>query len=150
MSATTVTVSRTVPAPPGEVFDAWTDVAQLAAWWWPQLAGTTYALDARVGGSYEIVSPAIGATVRGDYTEVDRPHRLAFTWNWDDGEPADVIEDTVQVSFEARDGDTLVTVEHTSVQHAPDGGAEQGWSDVLDRLAGGFETRLRPSSTTGG
>jgi hypothetical protein len=27
-----------------------------------------------------------------------------------------------------------VTVAHTSAEHVPDGGAEQGWNDVLDRL----------------
>jgi hypothetical protein len=38
----TIRISRTVAAAPERVFVAWTDAAQLAAWWWPQLvdAGT--------------------------------------------------------------------------------------------------------------
>jgi uncharacterized protein YndB with AHSA1/START domain len=135
MSETTITVSRSVAADPDRAFAAWTEVDQLAAWWWPQLAGTTYAVDARPGGRYRISSPTIGATVTGVYTEVDRPRRLVFTWSWqDDDEPEQVVEDTVVVTFEPDDVGTLVTVEHTSVAHEPDGGAVIGWNDVMDRL----------------
>jgi len=149
MSPSTITIARTVAATPERVFAAWTDAEQLAAWWWPQLAGTTYDVDARPGGHYRIASPAIGATVTGTYTEVDPPRRLVFTWVWDDGDPEDVVEDTVVVTFEPEDAGTRVTVEHTSVAHVPDGGAEQGWNDVMDRLvrvgagAGGQSTSSR-------
>jgi uncharacterized protein YndB with AHSA1/START domain len=137
MSESTITITRTVGASPDRVFEAWTDVAQLAAWWWPQLAGTTYAVDARLGGRFRISSPAIGATVSGVYTEVDPPHRLGFTWSWeDDGEPDAVVEDTVVVTFVPEAQGTVVTVAHTSVAHESEGGAEQGWNDVLDRLVG--------------
>jgi len=134
MSTSTITIARVVAATPERVFAAWTDARQLAAWWWPQLAGTSYDVDARPGGSYRIESPAIGATVSGVYTEVDPPRRLVFTWVWDDGEPDDVVEDTVVVTFEPVATGTRVTVEHTSVAHVPEGGAEQGWNDVMDRL----------------
>ena len=40
----------------------------------------------------------------------------------------------------------LVTVAHTSAEQAPDGGNEQGWSDVLDRLV--RLVRLRQESTS--
>ena len=66
---------------------------------------------------------------------MDRPRRLAFTWNWDDdGEAGAVVEDTVVVTFEPGDDGTLVTAAHASAAHAPDGAAEQGWNDVLDRM----------------
>jgi glutathione S-transferase len=144
MNESTITVSRNVSAPVDRVFDAWTDEARLAAWWWPHLAGTTYDVDARSDGRYRIVSPVIGATVSGEYSEVDRPRRLAFTWNWqDDEEPESLVEDSVVVTFEPHDDETIVTVAHTSAAHAPDGGTEQGWSDVLDRLV-----RLLDQSTS--
>lgn len=133
MEPTTINVARVVPARPEWAFDAWTDAERLAAWWWPQLPGTTYDVDARPGGVFRIHGPAIGATVTGTYAEVDAPHRLSFTWSWDDGE-ADAVEDTVVVVFEPDDAGTCVTVAHTSSAHEPDGAAEQGWSDVLDRL----------------
>jgi uncharacterized protein YndB with AHSA1/START domain len=136
MTTTTITLSRTVAAAPDRVFAAWTDVDRLARWWWPQLAGTTYDVDAREGGRFRIQSPAIGATVSGTYTEVDPPRRLVFSWFWqDDGEP-ESGEDTVVVTFEPEGEGTVVTVAHTSAEHVPDGGAEQGWNDVLDRLVG--------------
>jgi uncharacterized protein YndB with AHSA1/START domain len=135
MTESTITISRTVPASQERVFGAWTEVAQLAAWWWPQLAGTTYDVDAQRGGRFRISSPAIKATVWGVYTEVDPPRRLVFSWHWeDDGEPETAPEDTVAVDFEPVDGATLVTVRHTSEIHVPEGGAEQGWNDVMDRL----------------
>lgn len=135
MTEGTITISRTVPAPPERVFDAWTDMTRLAAWWWPQLAGTTYDVDARPGGRFRISSAAIGVTVWGVYTAVDRPRRLVFTWHWeDDGDAEAVVEDTVAVTFEPRGDDTVVTVAHTSGAHVPEGGAEQGWQDVMDRL----------------
>ncbi len=136
MTTSTVTVARTVAASPERVFEAWVDAERLAAWWWPQLAGTTYDVDARPGGTFRIHSPAIGATVTGVYTEVAPPGRLAFTWTWkDEGEPEAVLEDTVTVTFVPEGGGTLVTVAHTSTAHVPGGGAEQGWNDVMDRLA---------------
>ncbi len=135
MSTSTITITRTVAATPERVFAAWTDAEQLAAWWWPQLDGTTYDVDARLGGRFRIHSPGIGATVTGSYTDVDPPRRLGFTWSWEDaGEPETVVEDTVVVTFEPDDGGTRVTVAHTSVAHVPDGGAQQGWNDVMDRL----------------
>ena len=135
MTTSTITISRTVPGSPERVFEAWTEVSRLAAWWWPQLAGTTYDVDAREGGQFRIASPAIGATVSGEYTEVVPPRRLVFTWRWqDEGEAASEVEDHVVVTFEPDGDGTLVTVAHTSAEHAPDGGAEQGWNDVLDRL----------------
>ena len=134
MTESTITISRTVTASPERVFAAWTDVDQLAAWWWPQLAGTTYDVDARPGGRYRISSPAIGTTVAGSYSEVEPPRRLVFTWVWmDDGEQ-ESGEDTVVVTFEPVDEGTVVTVAHTSAEHVPEGGAEQGWNDVMDRL----------------
>jgi uncharacterized protein YndB with AHSA1/START domain len=140
MTTSTITVSRAVPRPPDEVFAAWVEADRLAAWWWP-LAATTYDVDARPGGRFRIQSPAIGATVSGTYTDVDRPHRLAFTWVWqDDGRPPS-SEDTVVVTFEPEDDATRVTVAHTSAEHAPDGGAEQGWSDVMERLGQSTSSR---------
>jgi uncharacterized protein YndB with AHSA1/START domain len=73
--------------------------------------------------------------VTGVYTDVAPPRRLAFTWTWeDDNEPDAAVEDTVVVTFEPEATGTLVTVAHTSTAHVPEGGAQRGWNDVLDRL----------------
>jgi len=147
MGTGTITVTRRVAAPPERVFAAWIDAEQLAAWWWPQLPGTTYRVDARADGRFLIHGPAIGATISGVYSAVDPPQRLAFTWNWEnDGEGEAVVADTVVVTFEPDDGGTRTTVAHTSSAHEPDGATEQGWSDVMDRLVdhvGGQPTSSR-------
>ncbi|MGI8521786.1 MAG: SRPBCC family protein [Nocardioides sp.] len=137
MTSGTITITRTVAASLERVYAAWTEPQQLAAWWWPQLAGTTYDLDVRVGGTYRIHAPTADLTASGRYTEVDPPRRLAFTWSWADQDTSagDVFEDQVLVTFEPTDdGHTRVTVAHTSTEHVPGGGAEQGWNDTMDRL----------------
>ncbi|HEX3220977.1 MAG TPA: SRPBCC domain-containing protein, partial [Nocardioides sp.] len=73
--------------------------------------------------------------------------RLVFTWSWkDDGEPDADVEDTVVVTFERAEAGTLVTVEHTSVAHEPEGGAVLGWNDVMDRLVGLYDESQSTSS----
>lgn len=136
MTSSTISISRTVAAAPERVYAAWTDAEQLATWWWPQLAGTTYDVDARQGGRFHIDSPTIGATVTGVYAEVQPPRRLAFTWRWQDADQQEeAVDDIVVVTFEPEDDLTRVTVAHTSSAHVPEGAAEQGWNDVMERLA---------------
>ncbi len=128
-----ITVTRTVAAAPEAVFAAWVEPGQLAAWWWPQLAGTTYDVDGRAGGSYRIESPVLGVVVRGVYDVVEPPHHLAFSWVWEaDGVAAP--EEQVEVTLATADGGTRVDVAHHCHGEAADGDLAQGWNDVLDRL----------------
>jgi uncharacterized protein YndB with AHSA1/START domain len=128
-----ITITRTVVADPEEVFAAWVEPRRLAAWWWPQLAGTTYDVDARPGGHYRIESPVLGVVLHGRYIEVDPPRRLAFTWVWEADGVAEP-EEQVEVRLTAAAGGTLVTVVHTSAAGLEGSGVEQGWHDVLDRM----------------
>ena len=131
----TITISRTVAAPPDEAWRAWADAGELARWWWPQLPDTNYDWTPEEGAAYRIDSVAAGFGVHGVFTRVDRPRLLALTWIWSSDEPGASPEDTVEVSFEAEGADkTVVTVRHTSVAHVAEGGAEQGWNAVMDRL----------------
>jgi uncharacterized protein YndB with AHSA1/START domain len=133
---TTITISRTVPALPERAYAAWIEPEQLATWWWPHLPDTTYEVDARPGGSYRIDSPTAGIRVEGTFTEVEPARRLVYTWLWSSGGDGDVPEDVVEVTFEPDGaGTTIVTVRHTSVEDIAQGGAEQGWNDVMNRLA---------------
>lgn len=83
-------------------------------------------------------SAAAGFGVTGELTVVEPPHRLAMTWIWTTGaEPTaadDAVADLVEVTFEPDGPGTRVTVRHTSTEHVAEGGAEQGWNDVMDRL----------------
>jgi uncharacterized protein YndB with AHSA1/START domain len=135
---TTVTITVTVPVSLAEAWRAWADPAELARWWWPQLPDATYDWEPRAGSSYAIDSLEAGFGVRGVFTEVDEPRRLACTWRWVSDQPGQSPEDNVEVTFEpTRDGATLVTVRHTSVIdiETEGSGLVQGWHAVLDRLA---------------
>lgn len=135
MSATTtteLTMTQHVPAPPEQVYAAWTEPERLASWWWPQLAGTTYDLDATVGGEYRIVAGQAGFGVHGRYVALDAPRRIEMTWVWEDGDDHGP-EERVVVDLAPVEGGTEVTVRHWVAQE----GAEdfrRGWTDCLERL----------------
>jgi uncharacterized protein YndB with AHSA1/START domain len=85
----TVLVRRDFDAPPDRVWRAMTEPAHLRRWLGdPSFPLTTCEMDVRVGGSYRWVFSqpdgpgAMG--VRGTYDEVDRPHRLVCTEQFDD------------------------------------------------------------------
>lgn len=137
--STTITITRQVPAAPQRAFDAWVDPAELARWWWPQWPDTTYEVDAHEGGRYRFHSAAVGMGVTGEFHSFDPPRGFAMSWVWiSEGTPAEAdgapVVDLVEVTFSPLGSGTEVTVRHTSTEHIADGGAEQGWNDVLDRL----------------
>ena len=104
-------VSRTIDGPPRLVFEAWTNPELFKRWWVPKAAPISLVsceLDVRVGGGYRLVFSFGEQTMAffGKYLEVTPPSRLVWT-NEEDG--ADVATITT-VTFEERDGKTLVTV----------------------------------------
>jgi uncharacterized protein YndB with AHSA1/START domain len=129
-----VVVEQHVPAEPAVVYDAWTDAATLARWWWPHMPDTRYEVEGRVGGTYLIQSDEVGIGIRGEFVELVPPRRIRFTWNWlNRGVP--VVEEPVTVELEPAGDGTLVTVTH-ELADLPDH-AENiriGWVDVLGRL----------------
>jgi uncharacterized protein YndB with AHSA1/START domain len=143
----TLTVERVVPGTPARVWTAWTTVDGLAAWWWRHLPGTTYQVDARVGGHYRIDSPGAGIGVRGEYIEVSAPSRFAASWIWvDDGTDGDV--ENIVVTFDPHPDGTKLTITHTGpwTSDKPAEQYRQGWQDVLDALV---RSRDRSSTQTG-
>jgi uncharacterized protein YndB with AHSA1/START domain len=131
----TITITRTVAAPADAAWRAWTDASELARWWWPQLPDTTYDWVPEEGSAYRIESAQAGIGVHGVFIRVEAPRLLACTWVWHSVDPGNQVEDTVEVSFEPEGTNkTVVSVRHTSAVHVAEGGAEQGWNDVMDRL----------------
>ncbi|MCW5876576.1 MAG: SRPBCC domain-containing protein [Anaerolineales bacterium] len=130
-----VVLTQHVTAPPEQVYAAFTSAEALARWWWPHIADTTYAVDARVGGAYDVRSQAAGIGARGEFLELDAASLIRITWNWmNDG--VSQVEEEVHIAF-SPDGDgTLLTLTHHLAPQAGDGeDLRQGWSDVLARLA---------------
>jgi len=79
-----LTLTRTIPAPRKEVFEAWLSPEALQRFMCPAETMTVpkVEVDARVGGAFLIVMAAGDKEIphNGEYTAIDRYERLAFTW----------------------------------------------------------------------
>jgi uncharacterized protein YndB with AHSA1/START domain len=115
---------------PQAMFDAWTQ-PELLTRWWPQVA----EVDLRPGGEYHFSWPSMDWHLRGSYTVVEPPHRLAFTWNWDH---EDAPERTVVMHFAPLpEGGTRLTLRHgtyTAEDTEEREGHLSGWLHFLGRL----------------
>ncbi len=133
--ASELVLTQAVAADPAATFAAFTSADGLARWWWPHLPDTTYAVDARDGGSYDIRSEAAGIGVRGEFLELDEPRLIRMTWTWMDDGVGDA-EEAVTLALAPNADGTLVTVTHALSPESGDGAdLRQGWQDVLARLA---------------
>lgn len=143
-----LTIQKFVPAPPEKVFDAWV-IPQMRKKWWAAQAGMTCdrcEIDAQLGGRYRInmKSPDGGHeyVVVGEFTELNRPTRLAMTWSWEPGseDPAQpgsfATGTTVTIDFEPADGGTHVRLRHTGfTDPAQRDNHNEGWAGCLEQLA---------------
>lgn len=128
---------RLLPAPPEEVFDAWTDPEQVRQWLCPGTGTVPEAsIDARPGGRFRIIMRSEGRDYvhTGEYRELVRPRRLVFTWI---SEETAGRESLVTVELRRRGGRTEMTLTHEAL---PDDASRDrhrgGWSSILDRLEG--------------
>jgi uncharacterized protein YndB with AHSA1/START domain len=147
-SETSLRIERSFDASPEEVFDAWTNPEVLRRWWAVHPDGSTPVaeVDLRVGGRYRLSMKGpdgMRHTVGGEYRQVERPHRLVYSWQWelDSGEPGHVS--VVTVSFDADGERTRLVLEHTGLESADsrDRHAE-GWNACLEVFrARGFPAR---------
>ena len=138
---TSVRVSQRIKASPDRLFRAWTDPKQLVHWWRMDAPGWSFSgasVDLRVGGRYRLAmtSPDGKSHVAvGEYQEVRRPSRLAFTWEWEDS--ASRVGDTL-VTVELNDvgdGVTEVVLTHERFSDASRAtGHETGWTQLLRLL----------------
>jgi len=81
--ANTVVIHRRIAATREELFDAWTDPEGMRSWMCPgDIVSVDVQMDLRVGGSLLIImrGPDRAYEHRGEFTVIDRPAKLAFTW----------------------------------------------------------------------
>jgi uncharacterized protein YndB with AHSA1/START domain len=131
-------IERTFDAPAQDVFDAWTSEEVLKRWCYGEerLETPIAEVDLRVGGRLRIVmrDPKAGEDhgATGEYTVVEPPDRLAFTWAWDD---QDSERQLIELEFTERDGATTVrmTSYGISSQERVDSHRE-GWGFCYDNL----------------
>lgn len=134
LASAAVVVRRTISAPADELFDAWLNPYALSVWMRPSSIRDTRALvDARVGGSYEIVMRTDAASIlhRGVYVLIDRPRKLVFTWI---SQHTDNSETLVTVDFLPVGERTEVVVTHEKLPEHERAGHEKGWTSALEHL----------------
>jgi uncharacterized protein YndB with AHSA1/START domain len=136
-AARMVRIERTFDSPAEDVFDAWTSEEVIRRWFIPQ-EGWQEAdaeVDLRVGGRVQVVmrTPE-GNPVRagGEYTEIDRPNRLAFTWTFED-DPSN--EQMIELEFTERDGVTTVVFVNSNISAERRRDQQyDGWSTCFDEM----------------
>jgi uncharacterized protein YndB with AHSA1/START domain len=136
-SAQVVRIERTFDAPVEDVFDAWTSAEVIRRWFIPRQGwGTPSAeVDLRVGGTIRVVmrdpdGSAVGAG--GEYTVIERPHRLAFTWTFDD-DPSN--QQMIELEFTEQDGATTVLFVNSNISQEERRDQQyEGWQTCLDNM----------------
>lgn len=129
-----------LPAPPQQVFDAWTDPVALLQWWCPGPARATHAeLDVRTGGRYEIRMTAgprgEPQVVSGEYVAVEPPHRLVMTWHAQ-GTPHDngAVASLLTIELHAHPHGTRLALLHERLPAGSESSYSGGWGAVLQAL----------------
>jgi uncharacterized protein YndB with AHSA1/START domain len=135
----TIVVEIDIDAPPERVFQAWIDPRQRLAWWGDQgtYLTTKFDSDLRVGGKWLTEGKAKDGkdfTVSGEYTRVDAPRTLGFTWNNTWG-GAGAPETHVLIELIPTSSGTHVTLTHSGFKSVDSrDGHNQGWTRVLGWL----------------
>jgi uncharacterized protein YndB with AHSA1/START domain len=135
-AARVVRIERTFDAPAEEVFDAWTSPEVIGRWFRP-MEGWREAdaeVDLRVGGRIRVVmrdpdGEPVGAG--GEYTLIERPHRLAFTWTFDD---APSNQQMIEMEFTERDGVTTVLFVNSDITEERREAQDEGWRTCFDEI----------------
>ncbi len=140
-TGTSLRLTRVVRTDPETAFRAWTEPDQMKKWACPEGMTVKEAVsEPEVGGAFKLVMvnpEGVEYTAVGRYREVDRPHRVVYTWDWQD-EGRMGVDTVVTVEFNEADGGTEVVLSHDLLPttEARDGHRE-GWESTLvqfDRL----------------
>ena len=138
-----LSVGRTVDAPPGRVYEAFVDPAELAAWMHPPGARCeVHHFEAAVGGTYRITMSGDAPngnewrhTYGGRFEELVPGERIVQTEVAEADDPDMAAEITVSITFDAVSDGTEVLVTMTVPDEWPADGIK-GWDAALDNLTG--------------
>jgi len=138
-----VRIERTFTASAEEVFDAWTSPEVMRRWFHCASDWDTpeAEVDLRVGGKVRVVMRKPEGTeveAYGEYTLIDRPHRLVMTWTFDD-DPSN--EQLIELSFSESEGSTTVLMLNSGIstderRNAQDDGWHGCFAQLERELAG--------------
>ncbi len=113
-SDTSLTITRVFRATPEEIWELWTDPEKISIWHRPAPTGfsTKAEGEAKVGGAYTIAMSHDGKTdtVHGIFQELEPPHKLVYSWQWE-GAPTEDTS-TVTVLLDPVPEGTKLTLVH--------------------------------------
>jgi uncharacterized protein YndB with AHSA1/START domain len=133
-------IVRTFDVAPEVVFDAFTQPEDMRVWWTDQ---TTFDIDLRVGGRWTIVRNEGDTTytATGEYLEVERPHRIRYTYTMPQFSPnTDMI--TIDIIADGKGGSQLTFLQSgpdiaKELEQLPPGNvseSEKGWGQAFDLM----------------
>jgi uncharacterized protein YndB with AHSA1/START domain len=136
-----VLITRIFDAPREQVFRAWTDPDEVAAWYGPEHMDTpreTIHIDLRVGGRYELTMVQRGGdaefAIGYEIIEIVEPELIVL--RSDPMPEMGMHEGTVlRVEFHDHGAKTRMTLSDGPYPPAGRGHAEAGWNVAFDKLA---------------
>jgi uncharacterized protein YndB with AHSA1/START domain len=132
-----VRIQRTFEASADDVFDAWTSEEVIRRWFKPgrDWQEASADVDLRLGGRVRVVMRAPDGTAvgaGGEYTLIERPNKLVFTWTFDD-DPSN--EQMIELEFSERDGATTVVFVNSKISHDKKRDEQyDGWQTCFDNM----------------
>jgi uncharacterized protein YndB with AHSA1/START domain len=122
-----LTASVRISAPPADVFPYFTDPELMIQW-----IGEWADLRPEPGGTFAL---NIGKTaVRGEFLQIEPPHRVVFTWGVPGQESLPPGSTTVEVRLTADGPDTVVELLHQGLPADEFDGHLEGWTTMLGNL----------------
>jgi uncharacterized protein YndB with AHSA1/START domain len=122
-----------IAATPADVFPYFTDPEKLVAW-----KAATVEADARPGGRFRMDVTGRGDVAEGEYLDIDPPHRIRFTWRWENEQPdtraATPAHSVVEVTLTADGDGTLLRLVHRGIPGPNREASAAGWAHYLARL----------------
>jgi uncharacterized protein YndB with AHSA1/START domain len=134
-----IVITRTFNGAARLVFDAWTKPELFRKWWLPKSLGLTLQsleMDARTRGSYRL-DFGDGMVFFGAYLEVTPHSRIVWT-NDEGGQNSSVTT----VTFEERDGNTLLTMAEVYPSKEALDAAGTGAADAMHETFGQLDDLL--------
>ena len=131
-----VVIRKRIPATREELFDAWIDPAGMREWMCPgNIEWADVQIEPRVGGSLVIImrGPTDTFEHRGEFTIVERPSKLAFTWmakatGWR------LTLVTIEFLLVGPNETEMVLTHHDLPSSSVRDRYRGGWSQITDRL----------------
>jgi uncharacterized protein YndB with AHSA1/START domain len=122
-----VAASVFVEASPERVYEYFTRPEALVRW-----MGDFALLEPKPNGRFTV--DVRGAPVRGNYLELDPPHRLLISWGYAGSERLPPGASTVEVRLIADGAGTRVELQHRDLPTEETQGHLSGWAHYLGRL----------------